>query len=83
MIGPSGSGKSTLLKVIVGVWRPTSGAVKFDGRDLHAEYESLRSRIGMVPQEDVVHRGLTVAQALNIAAKLRMPPDTTKPNGNK
>ena len=32
----------------------------------------------MVPQDDVVHRGLTVAQALNIAAKLRMPPDTTK-----
>ena len=57
VIGPSGSGKSTLLKVVVGVWRPTSGAVKFDGRDLHAEYESLRSRIGMVPQEDVVHRG--------------------------
>jgi ABC transport system ATP-binding/permease protein len=78
VIGPSGSGKSTLLKVIVGVWRPTSGAVKFDGRDLHAEYESLRSRIGMVPQEDVVHRGLTVAQALDIAAKLRMPPDTSE-----
>ena len=78
VIGPSGSGKSTLLKVVVGVWRPTSGAVKFDGRDLHAEYESLRSRIGMVPQEDVVHRGLTVAHALNIAAKLRMPPDTTE-----
>ncbi|HKV22540.1 MAG TPA: ATP-binding cassette domain-containing protein [Mycobacterium sp.] len=78
VIGPSGSGKSTLLKVIVGAWRPTTGAVKFDGRDLHAEYESLRSRIGMVPQEDVVHRGLTVAQALDIAAKLRMPPDTTE-----
>jgi ABC transport system ATP-binding/permease protein len=78
VIGPSGSGKSTLLKVIVGRWRPSSGAVKFDGRDLHAEYESLRSRIGMVPQEDVVHRGLTVAQALDIAAKLRMPPDTTE-----
>ncbi|WNG94395.1 ATP-binding cassette domain-containing protein [Mycobacterium sp. ITM-2016-00318] len=78
VIGPSGSGKSTLLKVIVGVWRPTSGAVKFDGRDLHAEYESLRSRIGMVPQEDAVHRGLTVAQALDIAAKLRMPPDISE-----
>ncbi len=78
VIGPSGSGKSTLLKVIVGAWRPTSGAVKFDGRDLHAEYESLRSRFGMVPQQDVVHRGLIVNQALNIAAKLRMPPDITE-----
>ncbi len=78
VIGPSGSGKSTLLKVIVGVWQPTSGAVTFDARDLHAEYASIRGRIGMVPQDDVVHCGLTVAQALNIAAKLRMPPDTTK-----
>ena len=78
VIGPSGGGKSALLKVIVGVWRPTSGAVKFDGRDLHAEYESLRGRIGIVPQEDVVHRRLTVNQALIIAAKLRMPPDITE-----
>ena len=43
----------------------------------------MRSRIGMVPQDDVVHRGLTVAQALNFAAKLRMPPDTTTTNGSR
>jgi pSer/pThr/pTyr-binding forkhead associated (FHA) protein len=78
VIGPSGSGKSTLLKVIVGSSRPTGGALSFDGRDLQAEYASLRSRIGMVPQDDIVHGGLTVAQALNFAAQLRMPPDTTK-----
>jgi ABC-type multidrug transport system ATPase subunit len=78
VIGPSGSGKSTLLKMMVGVWQPTSGTVRFDGRDLHAEYESLRSRIGMVPREDIVHRTLTVAQALNIGVRLRMPADITK-----
>jgi ABC-type multidrug transport system ATPase subunit len=78
VIGPSGSGKSTLLNALVGASQPTSGTVSFDGRDLHAEYASLRSRIGMVPQDDVVHRGLTVAQSLSFAAELRMPPDTTK-----
>jgi ABC-type multidrug transport system ATPase subunit len=78
VIGPAGSGTSTLLKVLAGVSRPTRGAVTFDGRDVHTEYESLHSRIGMVPQGDVVHRALTVAQALNVAATLRMPPDTTK-----
>jgi ABC transport system ATP-binding/permease protein len=78
VIGPSGSGKSTLAKVIVGAWQPTRGAVTFDGRNLHADYASLRSRIGMVPQDDVVHRGLTVTQALTFAAQMRMPPDTTK-----
>ena len=78
VIGPSGSGKSTLSKVIVGGTRPDSGAVSFEGHNVHAEYASLRSRIGMVPQDDVVHRQLTINQALGYAAELRMPPDTTK-----
>ena len=38
----------------------------------------MRSRIGMVPQDDVVHRQLTVNQALGYAAELRLPPDTSK-----
>ncbi len=78
VIGPSGSGKSTLLKTLVGDWQPSHGAVSFDARNLHAEYASLRGRIGMVPQDDTVHRQLTVNQALNFAAELRMPPDTTE-----
>ncbi|MFJ4658207.1 FHA domain-containing protein [Nocardia sp. NPDC088792] len=78
LIGPSGAGKSTLSKVIAGTTHPSSGVVTFEGRNLHAEYEALRSRIGMVPQDDVLHRQLTVKQALNFAAQLRLPPDTSK-----
>jgi ABC-type multidrug transport system ATPase subunit len=78
VIGPSGSGKSTLLNVIAGGTRPRGGAVSFDGHDVHAEYASLRNRIGLVPQDDVVHRQLAVDQALGYAAELRMSPDTTK-----
>jgi ABC-type multidrug transport system ATPase subunit len=78
VIGPSGAGKSTLSKVIVGATNPTQGKVAFEGHDIHAEYASLRSRIGMVPQDDVVHGQLTVNQALGYAAELRLPPDTTK-----
>jgi ABC transport system ATP-binding/permease protein len=78
VIGPSGSGKSTLLKAIVGGVRPDSGTVSFEGHDVDADYASLRSRIGMVPQDDLVHRQLTLNQALGYAAELRMPPDTTK-----
>ncbi len=77
VIGPSGAGKSTLAKLIVGAGRPTGGAVSFEGSDLHSGYASLRDRIGMVPQDDVVHGRLTVAQALEFAAELRMPADTT------
>lgn len=78
IIGGSGAGKTTLSRLIVGYTSPTSGSVTFEGHDIHAEYASMRSRIGMVPQDDVVHRQLTVNQALNYAAELRLPPDTSK-----
>ena len=78
IIGGSGAGKSTLARLIAGYTRPSSGSVTFEGHDIHTEYASLRSRIGMVPQDDVVHRQLTVNQALGYAAELRLPPDTSK-----
>jgi ABC transport system ATP-binding/permease protein len=78
VIGPSGAGKSTLAKLVAGYTHPTTGTVAFEGHNVHAEYASLRSRIGMVPQDDVVHGQLTVRQALMFAAELRLPPDTTK-----
>lgn len=78
MIGPSGAGKSTLARLIAGYTHPTSGTVSFEGHNIHADYASLRSRIGMVPQDDVVHGQLTVNQALMYAAELRLPPDTTR-----
>ncbi len=78
VIGGSGAGKSTLARLIAGYTTPSSGSVTFEGHDIHSEYASLRSRIGMVPQDDVVHRQLTVNQALSYAAELRLPPDTSK-----
>jgi ABC transport system ATP-binding/permease protein len=78
LIGGSGAGKTTLSRLIAGYATPTSGLVTFEGHDIHTEYASLRTRIGMVPQDDVVHRQLTVNQALGYAAELRLPPDTSK-----
>lgn len=78
VIGPSGAGKSTLARLVAGYTHPTDGTVTFEGHNVHAEYASLRSRIGMVPQDDVVHGQLTVKHALMYAAELRLPPDTTK-----
>ncbi|BDX34011.1 ABC transporter ATP-binding protein [Mycobacterium antarcticum] len=78
VIGPSGAGKSTFARLVAGYTHPTTGQVAFEGHDVHADYASLRSRIGMVPQDDVVHGELTVRQALMYAAELRLPPDTNK-----
>jgi ABC transport system ATP-binding/permease protein len=78
IIGGSGAGKTTLSRLIAGYTRPSAGSVTFEGHNIHAEYATMRSRIGMVPQDDVVHRQLTVNQALGYAAELRLPPDTSK-----
>ncbi|OBH07542.1 ABC transporter ATP-binding protein [Mycobacterium sp. E2699] len=78
IIGGSGAGKTTLSRLIAGYATPTSGSVTFEGHNIHTQYGSLRTRIGMVPQDDVVHRQLTVNQALGYAAELRLPPDTSK-----
>lgn len=78
VIGPSGAGKSTLARLVVGITSPSAGKVNFEGHNVHAEYAVMRNRIGMVPQDDVVHPQLTVSQALHYAAELRLPPDTTR-----
>jgi len=75
VIGPSGAGKSTLLHALTGGRRATAGQVLFEGRDLYQNYPELRHRIGVVPQDDVVHSQLTVRQALGYASELRFPAD--------
>jgi ABC-type multidrug transport system ATPase subunit len=49
--------------------------VLYAGRDLYAGYDELAGRIGVVPQDDVLHAELTVERALAYAAELRFPAD--------
>lgn len=77
VIGPSGAGKSTLLSVLTGELAPTSGVITFGGRDLIQNFEELRSRLGFVPQSDLLHTNLTVRSALRFGADLRFSPDVT------
>ena len=73
VMGPSGCGKSTLLKVLNGDSAPTRGRVYLFGLDLYSHFNLLKQSIGYVPQEDIVHRDLTVEKSLYYAAKLRLP----------
>ncbi len=78
IVGPSGCGKSTLLKAMTGIRPATRGRLLYDGRDLYEHYSELRYRIGMVPQDDVLHRQLTVRRALRFAASLRFADDVPR-----
>ena len=77
VIGPSGAGKSTLLGALTGMRPATSGSVLYDGRDLYANYAELRHRIGLVPQENILHTQLAARRGLSYAAELRFPQDTS------
>ncbi|BAY41225.1 ABC transporter ATP-binding protein (plasmid) [Nostoc sp. NIES-2111] len=70
--GVSGGGKSTLIDALNGQ-RRAKGKVLVDGVNLYKNYNSFKSRIGYVPQDDIVHLELTVIEALNYAAQLRLP----------
>jgi ABC-type multidrug transport system ATPase subunit len=76
VIGPSGAGKSTLLGALTGMRPATTGTVLYDNRDLYQDYAELRYRIGLVPQESVLHTQLTARRALQYSAELRFPADT-------
>jgi len=79
VIGPSGAGKSTLLGALTGMRPADTGTVLYDNRDLYANYNELRFRIGLVPQESVLHTQLTARRALQYSAELRFPADTKPP----
>ena len=77
LLGPSGAGKTTLLNALIGYTRPTYGRTLLNGDELTSHYDRYRGAIGYVPQDDIIHRQLTVYEALYYTAKLRLPPDTT------
>jgi ABC-type multidrug transport system ATPase subunit/predicted component of type VI protein secretion system len=78
VVGQSGGGKSTLVDAIAGYRPSTHGRVVVNKTiNVYKEFDAIRSNIGYVPQRDIIHMELTVCQALNYAAQLRMPADTT------
>ena len=77
VVGQSGGGKSTLVDSIAGYRPATHGKVFVNGIDIYRNFDAIRSNIGFVPQRDIIHMELTVGQALDYAAQLRMLPDTT------
>jgi phospholipid/cholesterol/gamma-HCH transport system ATP-binding protein len=85
IIGRSGSGKTVLLKNLVGLMRPTSGEILYDGRDLTKmstkEMKNLRQEMGMIFQGSALFDSLTVFE--NVKFPLMMFSDMTKAEQDK
>src|SRR6266567_2740437 len=77
LVGGSGAGKSTLMDALNGLRPAQEGKVLYNGQDYYRNLAAYSTQIGYVPQDDIVHRDLTVERALYYAAKLRLPRDFT------
>jgi ABC-type multidrug transport system ATPase subunit len=73
VVGGSGAGKTTLLEALCGVRPADEGEVRFDGVDLYRNVQAFRSRLGYVPQDDIIHLELPLERTLRYAARLRLP----------
>ena len=78
LVGGSGAGKSMLLDALNGQRPAQQGTVLYNGQDYYHNLAAFSSQLGYVPQDDIVHRDLTVERALYYAAKMRLPGDFTR-----
>jgi len=77
LLGPSGAGKSTLMDALNGMRPASSGLVLINRQDFYEHLDSLKQSIGYVPQDDIIHRELTVYRTLYYVARLRLSSDVT------
>jgi ABC transport system ATP-binding/permease protein len=78
IFGMSGSGKSTLMDALNGRRPASAGAVLYNGLNLYQSFDLFKPSIGYVPQQDIVHRKISIHNALLYTARLRLPPDTSR-----
>ena len=77
IVGVSGAGKSTLVGALSGLQPASKGTVLINGAPLYEHWAAFRTTLGFVPQDDILHKELSVEKALSYAAALRLPSDTT------
>lgn len=77
LLGPNGSGKSTTVKMMVGLLRPSRGAVRWQGLDIHRQLLAYQSLVGYVPEEPRLYPYLTATEYLELVGGLRDLPRAT------
>lgn len=78
IMGPSGCGKTTLLECLCGEKSPSDGIVDIDNLNIKDNINRIKLLMGYVPQDDIMHRELTVYEVLYYTAKLRLAKGITK-----
>ncbi len=70
-LGLNGAGKTTILRMLAGDLEPSAGSVVVDGRDLLADPQEYRRRVGFLPETVPVYPDMTVREYLRYVGALR------------
>ena len=77
LLGGSGAGKTTLINAVIG-YEKADATVLLNGSDVYKDYDSVKYRIGYVPQKNLIRGKDTVLRTVTDAAALRIPKTVSK-----
>jgi ABC-2 type transport system ATP-binding protein len=77
LVGPDGAGKTTTLRLLTGVLAPDAGAIRIAGLPVPEQLDTVRTRLGYVPQRFALYGDLTVSENLSLTAELFGVPRAT------
>ena len=69
-LGPNGAGKSTTIKMLVGILRPTSGDILYNGKSIFSDPIAFKSKLSYVPDEPTFYQNITGIDYLNFIADI-------------
>jgi ABC-2 type transport system ATP-binding protein len=71
LLGPNGAGKTTIIKTIAGITEPTSGSVRVLGLDSQTQSTAIKSRIGYVPETNILYDSLSPRDFFEFVGSIR------------
>jgi len=80
LLGPNGAGKSSLMKTIVGLQKPTSGTILFNGIDVSENPDDIKQNLGFLPQDFGVYPKVSAYDLLRHIAILKGITDSSERN---
>ena len=82
LLGGSGAGKTTMINAVIG-YEKADATILLDGKDVYKDYDSVKYKIGFVPQQNLIRGKDTVINTVNDAADLKVPVTISREDRNE